>query len=287
MYTDSATFLFLLLSCLSFCKSIQDVDSEHDQHVGIVLRDRFAQLRQVAFNSRIKALECSNDKFLSIGGAQGRTGNNFIQFSHGLWFASVTNRTFVNPDFANSLFPHVDQSLLKSLFCIVDRIPHPRANIVRLQTGDIYVGSAVWDKGEYKSFATELPPFTEATMLKMLSEHTRQVSGALWGSLNHVYFHQLLTTIKQHLNGELDYVAVHKRGFEGVCTTLTKSLAGGHHYLVDPLYFPVQWLDGPPTAKNRSPSSLCSMELAMVEKLGSLYNKTSEPIYLAWDGQVK
>jgi hypothetical protein len=64
--------------------------------------------------------ECSKTKYLYIKGSYGRTANQFVQLSHGLWFSEMTNRTFILPVFGDLLLKSMDVKLLKKNFCIHD-----------------------------------------------------------------------------------------------------------------------------------------------------------------------
>ena len=163
---------------------------EGEPDVSVVLHERLHRLREIATESRRNATYspltgCSNSRFLKIGGGDGRTGNNFIQFSHGLWFASMSKRTYILPDFTHRITNHIDLGLLRTLFCVKDY--STSSDVVKLRTGDIYVATEVWKKSDYKNFILELPPYDEDLFLTRISDHNRQVAGAMWGSLTGQY----------------------------------------------------------------------------------------------------
>lgn len=195
----------LLLIHTSECLEVKDT-----------IYSRFNKLKEYAKQRRKSSGYCSTEKFLGIGGFQGRTGNNFIQFSHGLWFADATNRTYIMPKDSDALLMPFDQTLFREMFCVVDSAPsEDSSDTVRLNTGDVYVGSEVWKKSEYLHFSSELPLFTQQMLLESLTEHTLIVNGALWGELRPTFVHTVISIIEGLFKSSLDYVAAHKRSFEG------------------------------------------------------------------------
>lgn len=86
-----------------------------------IIADRMELLQEMAavtMHGQNTSTKCSKQKYLSVAPAIGRTGNMFIQISHGLWFAKASGRTFIYPDYADKLLEPFEKSLLHELFCI-------------------------------------------------------------------------------------------------------------------------------------------------------------------------
>ncbi len=61
---------------------------------------------------------CSNDRFVSITEYPfGNSGNNLIEFTHGLWVAEKLGATLVVPNWISNIFFPFNTSILEANFC--------------------------------------------------------------------------------------------------------------------------------------------------------------------------
>lgn len=241
---------------------------------------RLKVLRETA--DSIPKLSCRSDYFLTITHGVGRTGNNLIQYSHGLWFAAVTGRTFLSPVAFDQMLTPFDLKQLKSIFCICQSIPDG-ADLVTIDTPDVYSGYEVWRKEKYTDFAKDLPPLTEELVLGSISDHNRQVAAALWGNVDPNLIRIAIQLIVGYMGGSLSFVAAHKRSFEGACFKIINHTDA---FAIDAASFPnpTKWISNPA----KPPNHLCDMPLELIDDFCNHLRNTErgcEKIFLAWDGQ--
>lgn len=185
-----------------------------------LLYQRMTNLRLVALSQPLMTA-CSVDSYVKITEyAFGNSGNNLIEFTHGLWLANVWNSTLIVPPWMRHILRPFDLNVIKKSFCFVEDLhPETNARIIEVTSEDSFFVFNLFKNVQYSKI---LPPLDNSTMQDIAS-HFIRVYTSLWSSpLPHLALAGQWI-IEEHLDGTFRYTAVHKRSLEGGCNKVSNA----------------------------------------------------------------
>ena len=154
----------------------------------------------------------------------GRYGNALIELKNGIFFAEITNRTYILQDWQSQYLASFNIQYLMQKFCIIDKGEYMRnhtgAYIETIHARDAYGGYAVWRNPDYVDF--KLPLFNKA-LLPTLESYSMEVFACLWSSVKEEKIDATAIAMADFLNNNTMYIAVHKRSYEGACNQVMSS----------------------------------------------------------------
>ena len=253
-----------------------------------ILKSRSDLLKSIALTGSSKKT-CSTTNFIFISEyAYGRSGNNLIEFTHGLWLSNQLNRTLAPPPWMKPILEPFNTSTLKSLFCYefdLD-LKKPGLNVLEVTSENAFFFYRVfYDPIETPHISKELPTLNSTilngTLLKDFSRHFIKVYSALWSSPSDLIFESGQYIIQTHLNNSVSYNSVHKRSLEGGCSKIMATVTeiSDYNSLEIPMYLP-EWrgnlfLHHP----------ICEMTYSFVKETFHMHNRSQNNIFIAFDGK--
>lgn len=242
------------------------------------LRLRHQTIRRVAYTKR-KPISCPTDRLLVITEYQfGRTGNNIIEFTHGLWVAEKMNASLVVPKYMQDILTPFDTSTLSQLFCYTLDTEIPKGvKVFEVTSEDSFFTYKLFRDPVYRDF---LPAYNDDTVSE-LSMHYLQVYASLWCCPTRKLLLAAEHVIQNHLNGNLQYAAVHKRQLEGGCSKIMGYVTKPSDY--SPHEIAMQIPDWNQNLVRNHP--LCEMPLIFVAETMKLNHRNQSLLFVAFDGR--
>ena len=132
------------------------------------LEQRLALLRTIAVSKPLKHT-CSTDTFVKITEyAFGNSGNNLIEFTHGLWLSNLWNATLIIPPWMHHILRPFNQTVIKMSFCYVETLSsEPSKQIIEVTSEDSFF---MFNLFANPAYSDNLPQLNAETLLD-LSEH--------------------------------------------------------------------------------------------------------------------
>lgn len=209
----------LVLALFLLCEvSLAFATNKHNE-TGLVrdmLNLRLRTLKRFALqDSHSHRKTCSTSQYIIITEIQwGRTGNQLIALTHGVWFAEKFNATLVVPKYMHNVFEPFDTTVLQSLFCYSLQDPPSDAKRIEITSEEMFFGFKVYLDDRWKNV---LGPFTDNTRIE-ISRYLLRFYAALWSSPKDVIVRAAEYLVSNHLNGNFQYSSVHMRQLEGGCS---------------------------------------------------------------------
>lgn len=285
LYYRYIFFVFLALSLLSSSTS----DVSHETIVGHaeqLIHQRLGQLKRLALLKQ-RTNPCNIDKIIKITEIPfGNSGNNLVEFTHGLWVARELNATLLVPPWMVHILRPFDTTLINRLFCFVEVVPggESKKEIIEITSEDSFFLFKIFQQhGEFQErFGDKGLPALSTSVLHSISEHFLVVYSALWSSPREHLLSGGLWIIKNRLDNNLRYASAHKRSLEGHCTPMMNKCTNTSEYssLELPMGSPL-W---DPASLRRS-HPLCDMPATFVHDVLDMHNRNDSRLFLAYDGQ--
>jgi hypothetical protein len=241
-----------------------------------------SRLNILKFVSKFKKQNCENTgtRFTVITEeAFGRSGNNLIEFTHGLWVARQLNTTLVIPDWMLHVLNPFDTTYFDKTYCYLNLSSwqyDPDYTLYNISSANMFFAYDLFSNQYYKHL---LPPLSEEVILD-ISKHFYQVYATLWSRPSEKILKAGLFMLSNYFQNNFYYTAVHKRQFENGCT----EVLSGRTKISD--FFPyelpmnnIEW-----TYNLRAHHPLCSMTVDFIKDIQSLHNRSNDKIYIAFDG---
>jgi len=230
----------------------------------------------------VGGLLCPTDRFVVITGkASGRMGTRMIEFTHGLWVAEKLQSTLIGPSWIVDIFAPFNSSLLDSLYCYaIDHKPPIGAKVYAIGSDDMFFAFRLYSMNE---FDTALPPFRGSkynTTLRDLSVHFLRVYAALWSSPQEKILRATESFIYHFLDGNLQYNAIHKRMFEGLCSFILGTNTQAQDYSMNEL--PMTHHEWNNNLLTNHP--LCEMSFSFVNETLKMHHREKSKLFVAYDG---
>jgi hypothetical protein len=158
---------------------------------------------------------CNLTKLILITEYQfGNSGNNLIELTHGLYFASLLNATLVLPPWMATILKPFDLSTLHAGYCFTTSQDYKKTDVFwEIESEDSFFAFQLFKKPGYMEL---LPPLNDEILLDV-SAHFLRVYSAFWSSPVEVLVSAAEWLIGHSLNSSLSYTSVHKRMMEGGC----------------------------------------------------------------------
>lgn len=168
--------------------------------------------------SVVRPSSCPEKTFAFISEYQfGRSGNNLIEFTHGLWLAKHLNATLVVQDWMKSIFEPFDIDLIHQHYCFSFERNLPKdAKVYDIPSE---YSLFLWIMYREKEFKPLLPTLDEKEIAK-LSQHFIKVYSLLWSAPKPEIIEATAWLIDNYLDSNFQYTAVHKRSMEGGCNKI-------------------------------------------------------------------
>lgn len=273
---------FLLVSiAVVLCGSVSDVLQ--------TLRARSQMLRRVAQQGSAPRGSCNETHFVFISEyPYGRSGNNLIEFTHGLWLAKQLNRTLAPPAWMNHVLEPFDATVLESLFCyrLNADLRKPGLNILEVTSENAFFFYRVFqDPVETPTISKSLPLFNgsvlSGVLLKDFAQHFLRVYTSLWSSPLELILSSAESITMKHLGGKLSYSTIHKRSMEGGCSSLMSSCTSIDDYNSSEVP-----MDAPEWKANLYRNHpMCDMTASFASSILAQHNRTNNRLFLAFDGR--
>jgi hypothetical protein len=222
---------------------------------------------------------CPTDRYVIITEYQfGRTGNNMIEFTHGLWVSEKLSATLIAPIWMNDLFTPFDTTLLQSHFCYTmkDKVPAGTKKF-EITSEDSFFAYKLFQDPEYSKL---LPSMSEET-INDLSLHFLTVYSALWSFPDRKILQAAEYIISKHLDANFDYGVVHKRQLEGGCSKLLSTNTKLADY--SPMQLPMKHVEWSNNIIQSHP--LCEMTYDFVRSTLQMHQRNHSKLYVAFDGR--
>lgn len=266
--------VFLLFSL--FLLSVQS--AEHLLHH--ILRLRHQTLHRFVTGSHTKHSSCPTDKYVLITEYQfGRTGNNIIELTHGLWVAEKLNATLVVPEWMAEVFAPFNTSLLQAHYCYVTSTAAISKTATRYEvtSEESFFAFKLFQDPRY---AALLPPMSEHTVHE-LSLHFLRVYSALWCCPQRRLLQAVEYIVLNHLDGNFGYASVHKRQLEGGCAKIMSTNTKPTEY--SPRQLPMTHPEWSGNLAHAHP--LCEMTYSFVRSTLEINHHNDSFFFVAYDGR--
>jgi hypothetical protein len=275
--------LLLVLGCWQECSGY-----DKQGRVGTadrIVRQRLVQLKRIA-KLRTRQYHCNHQKIIRITEIPfGNSGNNLIEFTHGLWVAKHLNGTLLVPHWIAHILKPFDTTLLRSMFCYVlldqfdEKNPPANTAFVDITSEDSFFLFKIFSMPEYKGMFPEL----NSTMVSVMSEHFLLVYAALWSSALPHLVSSSIWIIENRMHNSLRYTSAHKRSLEGGCNKLMATSLDITEF--SPYQLPMnnsEFWNKNTLAVNHP---LCEMRANFVLETMTMNHRNGSQIFLAFDGR--
>jgi hypothetical protein len=263
-----------------------------------ILKQRLRNLKLLALrgHDRTSTLKCDSKRIVQITEIQfGRSGNQIIEFIHGIWIARHYNRTFMVPDWMMGMLTPFNTTFIHSLFCFTDYFkPTPGVDVLEVESQDSFF---VFDLFRRKEFAglfrlrdNQTIFLKDTSEIKISNQIVEEVSqlyvriySALWSHPIESIYDPALWLIQNHLGNNLRYTSVHKRSLEGGCSKILAESVTLSHF--PPYEIPMN--DAEWKGNIRAAHPLCEMQASFVLETIKLNNRSSDhtKLFIAFDGR--
>jgi hypothetical protein len=184
--------LLLVLGCWQECSGY-----DKQGRVGTadrIVRQRLVQLKRIA-KLRTRQYHCNHQKIIRITEIPfGNSGNNLIEFTHGLWVAKHLNGTLLVPHWIAHILKPFDTTLLRSMFCYVlldqfdEKNPPANTAFVDITSEDSFFlfkifsmpESFTWMKMRKKQTSLRRRPSGRCSCSVIIGSRHRLTSGLRW-----------------------------------------------------------------------------------------------------------
>lgn len=244
--------------------------------VSDVLQLRLKSLRRFAEKGIQPNRKCSSDRFIIITEYPfGRTGNQILSFTNGVYFADKLNSTLVIPNYMHHLFESFNTSVTSSLFCYTLSGPPNDAKKIEITSEEMFFGFQVFSNAALNS---DLGPFTDATRVD-LSKYLLRVYSSLWGNPHQKIVSAAEHIIRNYLNGNFQYSSVHLRQLEGGCSKVMAHVTKPSDF--SPTELPMTAPEWHTNLHKWHP--LCDMDYNFVNAVLEMHKRNSSKIFAAHD----
>jgi hypothetical protein len=228
-----------------------------------------------------RRVPCSELRFIVITEyAFGRSGNNMIEFTHGLWLAEKLNATLVVPKWMSHILIPFDSNLLSQAYCFVDSSVwknNGNFKIIEVTSEDSFFTFKLFNDNDFKHF---LPPLNDVTVDE-ISTHFCKVYALLWSSPSKKLLEAGIWVIKNLLHGNFRYTAAHKRQLEGACSRLLADRTKPSDF--SPAELPMDRIEWKGALHRSHP--LCDMSIEFLKSVQQMHNRTDSKLFIAYDGR--
>ena len=227
-------------------------------------------------------VSCSESNFVFISEYQfGRSGNNLIEFAHGLWLANRLNRTLAIPQWMNHILLPFDTSLLDQYYCYEKDVKLEGKDVISVTSEDSFFFYKVFKyTPEYEPYHKYLPVLNEDTIISF-TKHFIKVYAALWSHPLPEIRNASQFIIKNYLGNNFRYSSVHKRTFEGGCNKVLSSCTSINDYDEKEIaMFVPEWKGNLWTYH-----PLCNMPSSLVFETLKIHNRSNTKVFVAFDGR--
>jgi hypothetical protein len=268
--------------------------AETKSHTRTILEIRHASLKRLALykkkivTSQGTVIECPKDRLFLTEFQFGRTGNNVIEFTHGLWLAEKMNATLVIPQWMKHIFLPFNTSILDSIYCYTMDVKIPdNANKYELTSEESFFIHQVFRQESYLKFFPYFSHFQYQStasseyrkFVDEFSKHFLQVYAALWCNPIPKLLYLAEVLIDELLNGRFGYSAVHKRQLEGGCNKIMLSVASKTDFNPKEIpHYNEEW-------NNPKVHPICEMNYPFVKEILILNSRNNSPLFVAHDGR--
>lgn len=300
-------FTMILLLCLSLILTSTLAEESYrdylsDSNVGRTLLHRLSLLKLISSSSHKKIQNninphkesippkvCDPKNIVQIVEYQfGRNGNQLIEFTHGIWVAYRHNRTFMMPEWMNTLLLPFEVSYLHTLFCFREYTkPTDDMNILPIESADSFFAFKLANQPIFASlfYIDSKTPTSADIPTKVIDELSLfyiSVYTALWSHPKHSIVKASKWLIEHHLQGNFRYSSVHKRTLEGGCSEIFVRATKVSDF--SPSELPMNHIEW--TGRLHKSHPLCMMSESFVTSTMSLHNRSSEhtKLFVAFDG---
>lgn len=226
-FFDSFHTINGLYKCEEHIASPNDVKCSNIERIMIQRSHELARIaadKHSSSSSSSSMKHCSSERFVVITEIPwGNSGNNLIEFTHGLWVAELLNATFVVPSWIHNIFYPFNTSILESNFCYtLEDVKQGQNNktFFEVTSEESFFIYMLYQRSD---MLPVLPPWSFKTIVS-LSKHFIRVYCALWAAPKRKIVTAGLTLISHKLGNNFRYTAIHKRGFEGGCSKVLGGL---------------------------------------------------------------
>jgi len=266
-------------------------------NVGQILLHRLSLLRIISSSSYNKIQHslpssprvCDPKNIVQIVEYQfGRNGNQLIEFAHGIWIAYRYNRTFMMPEWMNTLLLPFNTTYLQSLFCFQEYTkPTEDMNILPIESIESFFAFKLANQPIFAPlfYIDSKTPTESEIPFKAIEELTLfylTVYTSLWSHPKHSIVKASKWVIENHLQGNFRYASVHKRTLEGGCSEIFMRATKVSDFSSSEL--PMD--HGEWTGRLHKSHPLCVMSESFVTSTMNLHNRSSEQtkVFVAFDG---
>lgn len=220
---------------------------------------------------------CNDNSLVRITEYQfGNSGNNLIEFVHGLYIAQLTNSTLIVPNWMAHIFHPFNTEYLHSLYCFSEKdISNTRAHTIEITSEESFFLFMLFKRNDL----TFSMPKWDSDLIMSLSKLYVSVYSALWSSPK-PHLINIAFLLFQELGANFRYTAIHIRNLDGGCANIynevisSKSLEGSG---IPKKYF----------SREHSEHPLCTMPRQFVSDVMTQYgrNISIDRLFIAHDGR--
>lgn len=271
-------FFSLLIFNLGYVISVSNSQIIHPKFL-----ERLAILKEISKTAKFHGLgTCDYNRVVRITEIPyGRSGNNLIEFTHGLWIANKYNGTLEVPKWIQNIFHPFELTHLHNTFCFSEEIIQNPQHLIEITSEDSYMAWKLFQNPDYGGLDKLFPPSTNyIESVRELSMIFVQVYSSLWSSPHHHILAASSFIMKEFFHNNFTYTSVHKRSMEGGCNSIAVSCTNKDDYSPKDLPMNSAFWDG----DLRQLHPICVMPAKFIVETQQLHNRNNEPIYLAFDG---
>jgi len=270
--------MFHPFTFINFFLSLLITHSHSEFLVSRHLKDRVHHLSKLIKNLPTLSSPC-NDSYVVITEIPfGNSGNNIIEFIHGLWLSKVYGYTFVVPPWIRPALHPFNVSLIHDHFCVnyIDIIPS-NSHMLEVTSEDSFFLHKLFVDRMYNS---TLPALND-DLLSDMSHHFLAIYSALWSYPSHHIMNASSWLIQEKLGNSFNYTSIHKRSLEGGCNKLFSQVSR-------PADFPSDQIDMNHPSWNgnlRNYHPICEMPSSFALNTIAINNRSSHHYFIAYDGR--
>lgn len=268
---------WIIIFCTSLLQQAESMKYNETDFARNILDLRLNTLKRFAKAGTVSRRKpCSKTKYIIITEIQwGRTGNQLISLTHGVWFADKFDATLVVPKYMHNVFETFDTTLLQSIFCYTLEDAPNDAEKVEITSEDMFFGFKVYQNDQWKN---SLGPFTDSTRIE-LSRYLLRFYSSLWSSPKKILIDAATHLVNNYLHGNFQYSSVHMRRLEGGCSKVMAHVTKPSDF--SPQELPMDRAEWKTVLHKWHP--LCDMDYEFVNAVFVLHKRNGSLVFVAHD----
>ena len=213
----------------------------------------------------------------------GRSGNNLISFTHGLWMAEVTQSTLEVPTWIMHILNPFELSIMHNNYCFTEEpVKRKPLEIIEITSEDSFFLFKVLNDTTYMNILPEKyrNPHNYNDVVREMSKHFVKVYTSFWSSPKHDLLAASSYLVHHYLDNKFDYTSVHIRSMEGGCNKVMNEVTNIDDFTKSGISMIESYW-----SNRRRNHPLCTMPYKFVRDTQIQNSHNNTKLFLSFDGR--